>query len=49
MSERNWKAETNTLEQRKLFNSACGDLASQLRWHGNRCGIMNSSVGGDLA
>lgn len=35
-SERDWKAEMSTLEQRKLFNAACGDLAAQLRWHGFR-------------
>lgn len=23
-------------EQRRLFNAACGDLAAQLDWHGNR-------------
>lgn len=34
MSE-HWK-EFSTLEQRKLFNAACGDLSDQLRWHGNR-------------
>ena len=26
----------STLEQRKLLNAACGDLAGQLVWHGNR-------------
>lgn len=36
MTERDWKTELSTLEQRKLFNAACGDLASQLRWHGFR-------------
>lgn len=23
-------------QQRKLFNAACGDLAAQISWHGNR-------------
>lgn len=23
-------------EQRRLLNAACGDLAEQIRWHGNR-------------
>lgn len=36
MSERDWKAEFSTLDQRKLFNAACGDLAAQLKWHGFR-------------
>lgn len=36
MTDRNWKEELSTLEQRKLFNSACGDLSQQLRWHGFR-------------
>lgn len=36
MSERDWKTELSTLEQRKLFNAACGDLAGQLRWHSFR-------------
>lgn len=35
MQDKNWK-ELSTLEQRKLFNAACGDLANQLSWHGNR-------------
>jgi len=26
--------ELVTLEQRRLLNSACGDLAKQVRWHG---------------
>ncbi len=25
-----------TREQQKLLNAACGDLAEQIRWHGNR-------------
>jgi hypothetical protein len=25
-----------TDEQRKMLNAACGDLANQVRWHGNR-------------
>lgn len=32
----NWQEEMSTYEQRKLFNSACGDLASQIVWHGNK-------------
>lgn len=30
-----WK-EMLTDQQRKIFNAACGDLAEQIRWHGNR-------------
>ena len=26
----------STNDQRRLLNAACGDLASQLVWHGNR-------------
>ena len=26
----------SSYEQRKLLNAACGDLASQLAWHGNK-------------
>lgn len=36
MSERDWKSEFSTLEQRRLFNAACGDLSEQLKWHGFR-------------
>ena len=35
-NKRDWKTEMSSLDQRKLFNSACGDLASQLKWHGFR-------------
>lgn len=30
------QAESLTEQQRKVFNAACGDLANQIRWHGNR-------------
>lgn len=36
MIERAWKVELSTLDQRRLLNSACGDLAEQLKWHGFR-------------
>lgn len=29
-------AEKMTRKQQKLFNAACGDLAAQINWHGNR-------------
>lgn len=32
---RNWKEDT-TQNQRNLLNAACGDLAQQIVWHGNR-------------
>lgn len=35
----NWKVEGQTKmtdEQRKMLNCVCGDLSSQLAWHGNR-------------
>lgn len=35
MSERNWQADT-TKEQLNTLNAACGDLAKQINWHGNR-------------
>lgn len=28
--------EMLTEQQRKILNAACGDLADQIRWHGNR-------------
>ena len=28
--------EMLTEQQRKIFNAACGDLADQITWHGNR-------------
>lgn len=28
--------ESLTEKQRKVFNAACGDLANQITWHGNR-------------
>lgn len=34
-----WKVEGETqmtVEQRKMLNCICGDLADQIRWHGNR-------------
>lgn len=31
----NWK-ELPRREQLNLFNSACGDLSSQINWHGNK-------------
>ena len=30
-----WR-EALTEQQRKILNAACGDLAQQIRWHGNR-------------
>lgn len=30
-----WK-EMLTWEQQKLLNAACGDLAAQINWHGNK-------------
>ena len=30
-----WK-ELLTEQQRKILNAACGDLAEQIEWHGNR-------------
>jgi hypothetical protein len=34
--KRDWKNEFSSIDQRKLLNSACGDLASGLKWHGFR-------------
>lgn len=34
MSEQ-WR-EMLTTQQRKIFNAACGDLAEQVKWYGNR-------------
>jgi len=31
---RQWSEELSTLDQRKLLNAACGDLAKQINWHG---------------
>lgn len=31
---RNWQEELTTQDQLNLFNAACGDLASQIEWHG---------------
>jgi len=39
ITERDWRlsgTEQCTPAQRRLFNSACGDLAEQLPWHGHR-------------
>ena len=33
---RDWAVELSTQEQRNLLNAACGDLAEQIVWHGNR-------------
>ncbi len=33
---RNWQEELSTQDQRNLLNAACGDLANQISWHGNR-------------
>ena len=35
MSAEPWQ-EMLTEQQRKIFNAACGDLAEQIKWHGNR-------------
>lgn len=35
MSARDWKSDALQV-QRNLLNAACGDLAAQIRWHGNR-------------
>ena len=35
MRERDWKADALQV-QRNLLNAACGDLADQISWHGNR-------------
>jgi 2-keto-3-deoxy-galactonokinase len=35
MIPKEWKNEPRQ-EQRNLLNSACGDLANQISWHGNR-------------
>lgn len=34
-TDRPWQ-EMLTEQQRKVFNAACGDLAEQIVWHGNR-------------
>jgi hypothetical protein len=39
MTEAEWKLQGSgkmTDAQRRLFNAACGDLANQIVWHGNR-------------
>lgn len=40
MSEQSFRieiwSEMLTDQQRKIFNAACGDLAEQVVWHGNR-------------
>jgi len=36
MKPRIWSEEYGTQEQRNLLNAACGDLAAQIVWHGNR-------------
>lgn len=33
---RAWAVELSTQEQRNLLNAACGDLATQIEWHGFR-------------
>ena len=30
-----WR-KLSTIEQRNLLNAACGDLANQIEWHGNK-------------
>lgn len=35
MIPRQWKNDSRQ-EQRNLLNAACGDLAAQIVWHGNR-------------
>lgn len=36
MKPRAWSELDGTQDQRNLLNAACGDLAAQIAWHGNR-------------